>query len=214
MTGHPGHLAHARQVADAVLYEGYLLYPYRQSAQKNRTRFQFGVLMPPDYRAVDDCEPSACQTECLLECPDDASVEILVRFLHFQRRTVQCIEPDTGAISDVDALWVDGTEYTSWDEAVEREQAFCLPVASLLGKDTELLFSVGGAAEAEGLTDAQQVRAGQLVRQTEQLDAASALPGPIRRSGYGCGWRTAASRGSRCAAAATGFVTPSSRRTR
>jgi hypothetical protein len=172
MTGDPGHLAHARQVADAVLYEGYLLYPYRQSAQKNRTRFQFGVLMPPDYRAVDDCEPSACQTECLLECPDDASVEILIRFLHFQRRTVQCIEPDTGAVSDVDALWVAGTQYTSWDEAVEREQAFRLPLAGLLGKDTELRFSVGGAEEVEGLTDAQQVRAGQLVRHTEQLDAA------------------------------------------
>ena len=101
MTTDPSHLAHARQVADAVLYEGYLLYPYRQSAQKNRTRFQFGVLMPPAYRAVDDCEPSASQTECLVECPDDARVEILVRFLHFQRRTVQRIAPD-GAVSDVD----------------------------------------------------------------------------------------------------------------
>ena len=35
------HLAHARQVADAVLYEGYLLYPYHQSSQKNQVRFQF-----------------------------------------------------------------------------------------------------------------------------------------------------------------------------
>ena len=33
-------------VADAVLFEGYLLYPYRASAQKNRLRWQFGVLMP------------------------------------------------------------------------------------------------------------------------------------------------------------------------
>jgi hypothetical protein len=172
VTGDPGHLAHARQVANAVLYEGYLLYPYRQSAQKNRSRFQFGVLMPPAYRAVDDCEPSACQTECLLECADDAVVEILVRFLHFQRRTVQCIAPDTGGISDVDALWVDGTEYTSWDEAVEREQSFRLPVAGLHGKDTELPFQITEAEEVEGLTDERQVRAGQLVRHTEQLDAA------------------------------------------
>ena len=105
----PDHLAHARQVANAVLYEGYLLYPYRQTAQKNRSRFQFGVLMPPAYRDVDDCEPSASQTECLLECPDDAQVEILVRFLHFQRRTVQRIAPDTGEASDTGALWVNGT---------------------------------------------------------------------------------------------------------
>ena len=42
----PAHLDQARQVADAILYEGYLLYPYRASAQKNQERFQFGVLMP------------------------------------------------------------------------------------------------------------------------------------------------------------------------
>jgi len=41
------HLDHARKVADAILYEGYLLYPYHRSSQKNQLRFQFGVLMPP-----------------------------------------------------------------------------------------------------------------------------------------------------------------------
>ena len=76
-------------MADAILYEGYLLYPYRQSSRKNQARFQFGVLMPPAYAAVDDCEPSAAQTECLAEARDDARVEILVRFLHVQRRSVQ-----------------------------------------------------------------------------------------------------------------------------
>ncbi|MDQ3579239.1 MAG: hypothetical protein M3443_16925, partial [Actinomycetota bacterium] len=32
----------ARTVADAVLYEGYLLYPYRATSSKNRVRWQFG----------------------------------------------------------------------------------------------------------------------------------------------------------------------------
>ena len=58
----PAHLEHARRVADAVLYEGYLLYPYHQSARKNQVRFQFGVLMPPAYGEIDACEPSASQT--------------------------------------------------------------------------------------------------------------------------------------------------------
>jgi hypothetical protein len=40
-------LTKARAVADAVLYEGYLLYPYSASSEKNRTRWQFGVLGPP-----------------------------------------------------------------------------------------------------------------------------------------------------------------------
>jgi hypothetical protein len=169
MTPDPGHVEHARQVANAVLYEGYLLYPYRQSAQKNRTRFQFGVLMPPAYRAVDDCEPSASQTECLVECADDARVEIGVRFLHFQRRTVQRIE-GTGELSDVDSLQVDGTEYTAWDEAVEREECLRAPVADLLGAGTELLFRIGGGQDAESLTGTQ--RAGQLTRRWETLDGA------------------------------------------
>ena len=37
----------ARAVADAVLYEGYLLYPYRATSGKNQSRWQFGVLGPP-----------------------------------------------------------------------------------------------------------------------------------------------------------------------
>ena len=50
MTVRPAHLDQARTVADAILYEGYLLYPYRKSAQKNQSRFQFGVLMPAGLR--------------------------------------------------------------------------------------------------------------------------------------------------------------------
>jgi hypothetical protein len=171
MTPDSAHLAHARQVATAVLYEGYLLYPYRRSAQKNRSRFQFGVLMPPAYRAVDECEPSASQTECLVECPDDARVEICVRFLHFQRRTVQRAEAG-GGTSDVDALWVDGVEYTSWDEAVEREQELHASVADLLGAETELLFGVAAGEQTEDLAGPGEDRAGRLVRRWEQLNGA------------------------------------------
>ena len=36
----------ARKIADAVFYEGYLLYPYRASSRKNQLRLQFGVLAP------------------------------------------------------------------------------------------------------------------------------------------------------------------------
>ena len=37
------------QIADSVLYEGYILYPYRPSALKNRQRWNFGGLCPPAY---------------------------------------------------------------------------------------------------------------------------------------------------------------------
>jgi hypothetical protein len=61
------------RVANAVLYEGYMLYPYTSTSVKNRQRWNFGVLSPPAY---DTCE---MQTECLIV--GDASVHVKVRFL-------------------------------------------------------------------------------------------------------------------------------------
>jgi hypothetical protein len=172
MTADPAHTEHARKVADAVLYEGYLLYPYRRSAQKNRTRFQFGVLMPPPYRDVDSHEPSASQTECLVECPPDAEIDIGLRFLHLQRRAAQRIDPDGGQASDVDSLWVDGTEYGSFDEAVEREQHLHGRLAELLDVGTELRFDVEASQQAEELTGRDGAPAGRLVRRCEALAGA------------------------------------------
>ncbi|HEY5362161.1 MAG TPA: hypothetical protein VIJ82_31510 [Streptosporangiaceae bacterium] len=168
----PEHLAHARQVADAILYEGYLLYPYRQSSQKNQVRFQFGVLMPPDYGQIDPHERSASQTECLLECPQDAQVRILVRFLQLQERVVQGISPETGQLHDVGALYVDGTEYTCWNEATEREQQVTVPVAALLREDKKLEFHIGPGETAEDLADAGGRPAGRLIRSWAALDGA------------------------------------------
>jgi hypothetical protein len=156
MTVNSAHLDHARKVADAVLYEGYLLYPYRKSAQKNQSRFQFGVLMPPAYSAVDPYEPSASQTECLLECRDDALVWILARFLHLRRRTAQ-----------------DADFRSAFDEATAREHRVVVPVASLLDREADLPVHIDGGQEAgEGL-----------VYYWEPLDAAivigaERLPGP------------------------------------
>jgi hypothetical protein len=166
----PAHLEHARRVADAILYEGYLLYPYRGAAQKNRARFQFGVLVPPAYGAVDEYELSASRTECLLECADDAEVLVLVRFLHLQQRIVRAASPDTGELRDVSALQVDGTEYTSWDEAAERQQQAAVSVARLLCQDRTLEFHIGSGEHSEDLTDAQGRAAGQLTRRWAALD--------------------------------------------
>ena len=170
MSLNPEHLAHARQVADAVLYEGYLLYPYHQAAQKNQVRFQFGVLMPPGYAQVDPHEPAVQQTECLLECPDSAQVRVLARFLQLQDRTVQGVSPDTGELEDVGALYVAGTEYTSWSDAAEREQQATVTVADLLAGDQDLEFHIGPGELAEDITDEADRQAGRLVRRWSALD--------------------------------------------
>jgi hypothetical protein len=72
------------KIAAAVLYEGYLLYPYRRSAVKNQRRFNFGVLAP---RAYCDAQPphsenAVMQTECLVADADDSTINIKIRFLH------------------------------------------------------------------------------------------------------------------------------------
>jgi hypothetical protein len=169
------HLDHARRVADAILYEGYLLYPYRQTSQKNQVRFQFGVLMPHTYAQVDPNEPSSCQTECLLECPDDAQVEVLVRFLHLQRRLVQGVSPTDGELVDVEALDVNGTEYTAWAEAAEREQRLTIQVSALLATDKHVEFHIEAGESVEDLTDSAGQLAGRLIRQWDSLAGAIRL---------------------------------------
>jgi len=179
------HLEQARQVADAILYEGYLLYPYRRSAQKNQTRFQFGVLVPPAYQAVDECERTASQTECLLEGPDEAEVLVLVRFLQLQRRIVQAVAPGTGELHDVDVLEVDGTEYTPWDEAAERQQRASASIGGLLRQDRKLEFHIGSGERAEDITGAEGRLAGRLIRRWSALDGVIQLSAERVAGPYG-----------------------------
>jgi len=76
------------KIADAVLYEGYILYPYRPSSVKNWQRFNFGVLYPRRYC---DCQAGGSEswemrTECLVAGPGSASIETKVRFLQMSSR--------------------------------------------------------------------------------------------------------------------------------
>jgi hydrogenase maturation protease len=76
------------RVADAVLYEGYLLYPYRPSSVKNRQRWTFGGLFPRDTtltRSGD--EPYAFRCECVVEDAAGTALRVRVRFLHLIQRT-------------------------------------------------------------------------------------------------------------------------------
>ncbi len=178
----PAHLEQARQVADAILFEGYLLYPYRASAQKNQERFQFGVLMPPAYRAVDENEPSAAQTECVLEGNADATVTVLARFLQLKRRTVQAGTSGAG-FKAVDSLRAGEVEHTPWDEATECEQQAAASLGDLAGKGIETEFTVPGGTEYEDVPGPGGAPAGRLARQRETLHglirlSAERMPGP------------------------------------
>jgi hypothetical protein len=58
-----------RRIADAVLYEGYMLWPYRRTALKNRRPFTFGDVGEP------------MRTQVLLEGGEPEDVEVTVRYL-------------------------------------------------------------------------------------------------------------------------------------
>lgn len=76
-------IARVAAVANAVLYEGYNLYPYRPSSVKNRRRFNFGVIVP-QAAVIQADQGYAWQTraECLVEGDGAATVTVTVRFLH------------------------------------------------------------------------------------------------------------------------------------
>lgn len=106
-----------RRIADAVLYEGYLLWPYRKTALKNQQRFTFGGVYPPAWEQ----DASFVQTQTLLEGDERADVEVRVRFLHVVRRQVLRIDSPSEPPEPVEELVADGQRFLSWDEAVERE---------------------------------------------------------------------------------------------
>lgn len=149
--------ARVRPVADAILYEGYLLYPYRRSSPKNQVRWQFGILAPRGW--VEAAGPVATvlagsveswrqQTECVLETTGDpvqATVRLCVRYLQVQAKTVERAAP--GGHEPVESLDVDGVTHLSFDEAVPREVDISVPLVDLL--DDQRAFAVGAPAGEE-----------------------------------------------------------------
>jgi hypothetical protein len=80
-------LSAVEKIANAVLYEGYILYPYRPSSVKNQQRFNFGVLYPRAYCDLQSgAEAWEMRTECLVEGAPSATVEVKVRFLQMAER--------------------------------------------------------------------------------------------------------------------------------
>src|SRR5271170_3650627 len=77
------------KIAEAVLYEGYMLYPYRASAVKNQQRWNFGVLCPRAYsEAQASSEAWTMQTECLLQADSSTQLTVKIRFLQIVNRSI------------------------------------------------------------------------------------------------------------------------------
>ena len=126
-----------RRLTDAVLYEGYVLWPYRRSALKNRKRWTFGGVYPRAWSERHPDDPWRLRAEVLVE-GEDARVDVRVRFLHVVRR-----QACDAAGRPVDELLAGGERHLSWEEATERELSEAGPFRIPAGEEREELD--GGA---------------------------------------------------------------------
>ncbi len=157
----------ARSVADAVLYEGYLLYPYRASSSKNQSRWQFGVVSPPDAEARGLGEASSMSMQCLIagELNAEASFVLHVRFLQLQRRQVL-----NAADESVAEIVLGGTTWMSWDEAVDREVSFTVAAADVR-EGVTLAVEIPDGEDLEPLVDEAGLPAGTIARRRKLIVA-------------------------------------------
>ncbi len=170
------------QIADSVLYEGYILYPYRPSALKNRQRWNFGGLCPPAY--ADLCggnESCRAQTECLAVGAESA-LQVRMRFLHLIDRRVGSLPGnfrDVGECSESDLVFVDSLKvgdriHQTWQEAAERE--IDLPAQSLAPTAVQpqrFDFHLPESRSVETISDPNGKLAGAIVRKQNALDFAA-----------------------------------------
>ena len=139
------------RIVNAVLYEGYVLYPYRPSV-KNRQRWTFGGLVPQDYCEVQG-DVSSNQTQCLVHGSSATVLQATVRFLHLTERVAGEVDPPVREwtagtpipFRAVEALRVGGRQYHTWQEAEERAVEMpALALQEMLTRPRRQTFAFSG----------------------------------------------------------------------
>jgi hydrogenase maturation protease len=163
-----------KRIADAVLYEGYILYPYRPSV-KNRQRWTFGGLYPRSYsEAQEGSDGWFVQTECLVTGDEHAILQVKVRFLHLLARLVGQLECPVNEFPDgadpafhvVERLQIGGRLLHTWQEAVEREYPLGdLDLLSLAASPRRSAFAFPARRELEPVRGPLGEMAAVLVRE-------------------------------------------------
>jgi hypothetical protein len=152
------------EIAGAVLYEGYLLYPYRPSV-KNRQRWTFGGLYPKSYSDLQGgTDPWFSQTECLVSATQTSVLSVRIRFLHLQLRHVEpAIPPCQGERLIGPA--------SAWQEAVEREVEFegDMILAEPLERMQVCKFGFPARSEREVMRSPQGEAQGTIIREQQAV---------------------------------------------
>jgi hydrogenase maturation protease len=176
-------LDRVEKIANAVLYEGYILYPYRPTAVKNQQRWNFGALCPPSYsQAQGETEACLMQTECLVRGDERTTLDVKVRFLHLLAREVGKLTPPLqelpeGELPDFQtlaAMEVGGQIYQTWQEAVEREvraEGFNLDELIAAGGRRQA-FTFPSNLETQPLREPGGQTLGVIVRRQQEIEGA------------------------------------------
>jgi hypothetical protein len=134
--------AAVEKIAAAVLYEGYMLYPYRATSTKNVQRWNFGTLYPRAYaEAQRPAESYRLFTECLLQGDEGARLDIRVRFLQLARRQAPA-SPE----------WEEGIERSVMLEGLTLRDLLSEPVRS------EFSFAAGDVTPNAGRVEGGTAR--------------------------------------------------------
>src|SRR5580658_5732181 len=162
-------------IVKAVLYEGYMLYPYRPSAVKNRQRFNFGVVYPRAYsEAQGGTDAWTMQTECLVLGNPRTQCTVRVRFLRMVTRSVAKLrEPvndlsavNEAAIENVERLELNGNNFRPWQEAVEEViEVTEFNLSALCAQPMQWPFRLSMKQEREAIRDEQALIVGMILRE-------------------------------------------------
>ncbi len=167
------------KIANAVLYEGYILYPYRPSATKNQQRWNFGGVYPRKFsEANNGTDAWLMQTECLVAGDEKTTVDIRVRFLQMIKREVgepiadlEDDEISEAEFQTVKFLEVGGKIFQTWQEAVEREiELPSFSLSEIDGWTQQQNFTFGSNREIEVLRGEDNKIAGIIVRKQELIN--------------------------------------------
>ena len=166
----------ADAVVKAVLYEGYVLYPYRPSSIKNRQRWTFGGVYP---RGCDQAGASRLESQCLVEGDAETRIEARVRFLQPLLRQIGELPTPVSVLPadaepgfrPVESFTCNGSTQYTWEEAIERELR--LPEATLRAlADTHepLRFTFAAERAIEPITGADALVYGCIVRSRAAIE--------------------------------------------
>ena len=121
----------AEKIAAAILYEGYILYPYRPTAIKNRQRWNFGTLYPRVYaEAQRPQEPFRLVAECLAVADAKASLDVRISFLQLVPTQI------TDELTDPSLAWDEAVERTSEHVGLRISDLTASPLSLTLEMET------------------------------------------------------------------------------